>query len=180
MQARIWHLQSPLTLIWGPPGTGKTQTIVVILVELLRAFPKSRILVTAPTHNAVDNILQRFINESGATRIHEHLRVSTSVSYFRLYLNGLCKKVDKDILIESSWEESHRIYDDTRAMPCSAKTSTKTLLVVAKLKSEYDVAGSYSRHVSELLLACSAPESSILYSLTRLRNRRCRRLWSIS
>ena len=76
-------LQNVLTLIWGPPGTGKTQTIVMILMELLQEFMNSRILVTAPTHNAVDNILQRFIDHGGSTNICEPLRVSTSVSAYR-------------------------------------------------------------------------------------------------
>ena len=73
-------LRNALTLIWGPPGTGKTQTIVAILMELLRGFVKSRVLVTAPTHNAVDNILQRFMDQGGSTNLCEPLRVSTSVS----------------------------------------------------------------------------------------------------
>lgn len=58
-------MTNSLTFIWGPPGTGKTHTVVVILLQLLNALPQSRLLVTAPTHNAVDNILRRFISESG-------------------------------------------------------------------------------------------------------------------
>jgi len=70
-----------LVFLWGPPGTGKTHTIVVILEQLLNALTKMRFLVTAPTHNAVDNILQRFIQEcspqkTGVTPV----RVSTDVS----------------------------------------------------------------------------------------------------
>lgn len=47
-----------LTCLWGPPGTGKTQTIVAIIRRLQRN-PHVRILVTAPTHNAVDNAMRR-------------------------------------------------------------------------------------------------------------------------
>ena len=70
-----------VALIHGPPGTGKTHTIIIILCQLLRQLPKSRFLVTAPTHNAVDNILRRFVNtksakEAGTTAV----RVSTQVS----------------------------------------------------------------------------------------------------
>lgn len=70
----------PLTLIWGPPGTGKTHTICVILTQLLQALPKSRFLVTAPTHNAVDNMLRRFVNDTKA-RLSGTIpvRVSTQV-----------------------------------------------------------------------------------------------------
>lgn len=41
-------LASSLTCLWGPPGTGKTYTVAVILEELLKD-PERRILVTAPT-----------------------------------------------------------------------------------------------------------------------------------
>jgi hypothetical protein len=71
-----------LCFLWGPPGTGKTQTIVVILEQLLKALPKERFLVTAPTHNAVDNMLQRFVDKGCHKRAGVlPLRVSTTVSY---------------------------------------------------------------------------------------------------
>jgi hypothetical protein len=74
-------MQHSLTLIWGPPGTGKTHTIIVILCQLLRRLPKSRFLVTAPTHNAVDNILRRFVSTESAKETGvAAVRVSTQVS----------------------------------------------------------------------------------------------------
>lgn len=72
-------LTSRLSCIWGPPGTGKTQTVVAILQELLQRRPEERILVTAPTHNAVDNILKRYLCVAGSTGAIP-LRVSTNVS----------------------------------------------------------------------------------------------------
>lgn len=72
--------EQPLTLLWGPPGTGKTTTIVSILKRLLAVHSGRRFLVTAPTHNAVDNLLQRFIQQNGAKDTgHEPLRVSTDL-----------------------------------------------------------------------------------------------------
>lgn len=53
-----------LTLLWGPPGTGKSHTIVAILQELLSSEPTQRILVAAPTHNAVDNVMRKYISKS--------------------------------------------------------------------------------------------------------------------
>lgn len=52
---------APLSLIWGPPGTGKTTVVVQILRYLLRKFGECKILMTASTHNAVDNVLERFL-----------------------------------------------------------------------------------------------------------------------
>jgi hypothetical protein len=78
LDAAMYH---SLTLLWGPPGTGKTYTIVTILTEMLRAFDEARFLVTAPTHNTVDNILRRYVqNASNRGIAVEPLRVSTDVS----------------------------------------------------------------------------------------------------
>jgi hypothetical protein len=74
-------MKQALTFIWGPPGTGKTHTIVAIMIQLLKGLPKARFLVTAPTHNAVDNLLRRFVSSSDANNSGVvPVRVSTQVS----------------------------------------------------------------------------------------------------
>ncbi|KAF2495767.1 hypothetical protein BU16DRAFT_356202 [Lophium mytilinum] len=71
-------MTNPVSLLWGPPGTGKTRTVVAILLQLLVVAPDKRILVAAPTHNAVDNILRKFIEEGVHTRTNTTpIRVST-------------------------------------------------------------------------------------------------------
>ena len=75
-------LGSNLTLLWGPPGTGKTYTIAVVLEELLKLSEQDRILVTAPTHNAVDNVLRKFLANmkvNGNISQDQVIRVSTEV-----------------------------------------------------------------------------------------------------
>ena len=67
-------MPSRLSLLWGPPGPRKTRTVVAILEQLLLAEPNERIMVAAPTHNAVDISLRKFIEvggpeKSGATPI---------------------------------------------------------------------------------------------------------------
>lgn len=51
-----------LSLIWGPPGTGKSRTVGVILDGLLDDAAATgaapRILLTASTYTAIDNVLQ--------------------------------------------------------------------------------------------------------------------------
>jgi hypothetical protein len=82
-QNRAVHasLSNSLTCMWGPPGTGKTYTIVAILRELLASEPEQRIMVSAPTHNAVDNVMRKFLKEvEGTGARHTALRVSTDVS----------------------------------------------------------------------------------------------------
>jgi hypothetical protein len=46
---------SPLTYIWGPPGTGKTYTIAHLVAALIEAG--ERVLVSSHTHAAVDQAL---------------------------------------------------------------------------------------------------------------------------
>lgn len=55
-------LISPLTIIHGPPGTGKTSTLVEYIIQHLEMYPNKRILVTAPSNIAVDTIIERLSN----------------------------------------------------------------------------------------------------------------------
>lgn len=68
LNAGQWHtfrgvFQSPLTLIWGPPGTGKTYMLGHILLGYMLAARQKerplRILVTAFTHHAIGNVLKK-------------------------------------------------------------------------------------------------------------------------
>ncbi len=62
-QWQAWHkaLTQRLTLIWGPPGTGKSQTLQTIalggILEALRADRPLRVLITASNYTAIDNVL---------------------------------------------------------------------------------------------------------------------------
>jgi DNA replication ATP-dependent helicase Dna2 len=60
-------LQRKLSLIWGPPGTGKSETVrALLLVAMLDSIANGRplrVLLTAGTYGAVDNILLPFVDE---------------------------------------------------------------------------------------------------------------------
>ena len=64
-QWRAWRgvFAEPLTLIWGPPGTGKTHTVAHILAGYALAARAEgrplRVLVTAFTHHAIVNVLRK-------------------------------------------------------------------------------------------------------------------------
>ncbi|XLS64617.1 hypothetical protein HN51_024591 [Arachis hypogaea] len=51
------HYSHNVKLIWGPPGTGKTNTVACLLYSLLRS--KIRTLTCAPTNNAVLTLASR-------------------------------------------------------------------------------------------------------------------------
>lgn len=65
-----------ICLIQGPPGTGKTTVILELLRQLFRMHGKNpdfRVLLVAPTHVAVDNVLERLVapRASGVNLIME-------------------------------------------------------------------------------------------------------------
>ena len=46
-------------LVFGPPGTGKTVTIVEAIKQVLQNYPNSKVLACAPSNSAADLILDR-------------------------------------------------------------------------------------------------------------------------
>ena len=55
-------LSKKLTIIWGPPGTGKTITLQGIIAEFLANGKK--VLFASNTNNAIDGLLKGFISKS--------------------------------------------------------------------------------------------------------------------
>lgn len=72
---------SQLAVIHGPPGTGKTHTLITYISEEVRRG--SRLLVVAPSNVAVDNIVERLAGDSFAhlnmVRVGHPARVTYSV-----------------------------------------------------------------------------------------------------
>jgi len=113
-QALEAAMHQSLVFLWGPPGTGKTHTIVAILISMLSAMPKARFLVTAPTHNAVDNILRRFILEHGPDVSGAiPLRVSNAVSLY--WLLWFFQSIESSAHSVISWERFHRTSEISHA-----------------------------------------------------------------
>src|SRR5690606_41799688 len=64
---QLLHEDTDVMAIWGPPGTGKTTTLIQWMLSL---FPAERpetwptILLTAPTHVAVNKLLSDLLKEA--------------------------------------------------------------------------------------------------------------------
>lgn len=61
IQAIRSSLENKLTIIWGPPGTGKTKTLLGVIAELLANNKK--VLFASNTNNAIDGLLQHLIEK---------------------------------------------------------------------------------------------------------------------
>ncbi|TID15742.1 hypothetical protein CANINC_004271 [Pichia inconspicua] len=81
-EAIKFGLVNPLTIIHGPPGTGKTSTIVEFVLQHLKLYKGKRVLITAPSNIAADTIIERlsghFKNVSDLIRIGHPARVLES------------------------------------------------------------------------------------------------------
>ncbi|KAH9618772.1 hypothetical protein KSS87_008059 [Heliosperma pusillum] len=52
-------------IINGPPGTGKTMTLVEVVLQLYTTRKYSRILICAASNSAADHILEKILNQKG-------------------------------------------------------------------------------------------------------------------
>jgi ATP-dependent RNA/DNA helicase IGHMBP2 len=67
-------VEEDLFFLQGPPGTGKTTAIVEIILQTIKANPKSRILVCSETHVAVDNAMDRLAGRCSKEILHSMMR----------------------------------------------------------------------------------------------------------
>jgi len=124
-----------MTLIQGPPGTGKTTVILEILRQLFHLHGKDtgfKVLLVAPTHVAVDNVLERLIATRNATnlvmelgiapyrvgstrRIPEHLRGLTPDCLNTKYAEDLERDVARAaIQAEQEWHRDLQVLEVLR------------------------------------------------------------------
>ena len=63
-------LDRRVKILFGPPGTGKTQTLIELVKNIFVKNPEAHILLCASSNTATDLLCQRlskFVNESDLT-----------------------------------------------------------------------------------------------------------------
>ncbi len=98
-------------LLEGPPGSGKTTTILELILQLLKLGKK--ILLSASTHVAIDNVLERIYkydidNNVEALRIGRNESVGEAINHLQIdakietYINnGFNEEIAKKIVLDS-------------------------------------------------------------------------------
>jgi len=61
----------PIFILQGPPGTGKTFVASHVILDMFRMEPYSRILVSAQSNDALDNILETVVKQLPPSGPHE-------------------------------------------------------------------------------------------------------------
>lgn len=75
-----------MSLIHGPPGTGKTTTVVELILQAVE-HQKAKVLACAPSNIAVDNMIERIHAENPKlkiVRIGHPARLLESVQHLSL------------------------------------------------------------------------------------------------
>jgi hypothetical protein len=81
-QRAAWRapFERAVSVVWGPPGTGKTYLLAWTLIGMAAAARRAgrpfRVLVTAATHRAIANVLARLAIETAAAGLELPLRVA--------------------------------------------------------------------------------------------------------
>ena len=80
---RLTFEQKDVAIIHGPPGTGKTTTLVEVIKQHCIVH-KQRVLVCAPSNIAVDNLVERLIPASSQSSSSDQLSAQQRVRMVRL------------------------------------------------------------------------------------------------
>ncbi|MGL4943812.1 MAG: AAA domain-containing protein [Thermoguttaceae bacterium] len=118
------------SIIWGPPGTGKTHTIGQVVAETLKQSPDERILVVSTTNLATDAVaikvgeaaLQRDLPHLNEERI---LRLGKGVQVSAFKAAGLVSMLNDDTevldALERFTDELNRCEDETQKAQIAQK-----------------------------------------------------------
>ncbi len=133
---RLQNVSSGLWLVQGPPGTGKTTTAIKFLVDYAKKNPNHRILVTAPSNQAVRVLLtetSRFLppNSLALTGIAKNIPDQLQEVYVHNYASYLSKPLmdlKKQLKNEKNRKKRAQLLDRLNEYLISLEEKLRTLL----------------------------------------------------
>jgi DNA replication ATP-dependent helicase Dna2 len=137
-------------LLQGPPGTGKTKTIAFIINELVRK--KQRVILSALTNKAVDNVLLRLIEDHG---FKDFIRIGNPASVDEKLRDHLLQMK----AAKYSAKEMKALKKEIKGIPLVAATTTSAAVSFIFDRLKFDAAV-----IDE---ASQIPEPSVFSVITR-------------
>ena len=96
-----------LAVIHGPPGTGKTTTVVELIVQAVQRG--QQVLACAPSNTAVDNLLERLVAMGQkAVRIGHPARVAEGLRPYTL--DGLAEQHENISVVREMYREAEMLF----------------------------------------------------------------------
>lgn len=119
--AVLKSLTQEVTFLWGPPGTGKTRILSIIVDQLIRSNKK--VLLTSHTNLAVDEILLKYAKSQDYNEIIEEGRVLR-------YGNSTTKEplFDNFVLENIVHKKADRKYDEIQTLENTIKSFETDLI----------------------------------------------------
>ncbi|XP_075552046.1 putative helicase MOV-10 isoform X1 [Dermacentor variabilis] len=101
-------------LLFGPPGTGKTVTLVEALKQVCTLIPSSHVLVVAPSNSACDVLAERLIDHMSSTEV------------FRMYSASVHPtNMSKKLVKVSNYNHAEKVF----VYPCSEQLMRYKVIV---------------------------------------------------
>ncbi len=158
-----------LTIVWGPPGTGKTDTLVAFLHSVIHEGKPRKILISGPNYRTVEELSGRLLktleSDSHATcdfywvysKSREPHQVSSSGTHFR------CKSVRMDSDTEEYSELIESMGDQNRITIVST-----TAHMVGRLTKAAGTTTSYLEGLYDLIVLDESSQIPVLLALKPL------------
>ncbi|XP_025933117.1 putative helicase MOV-10 [Apteryx rowi] len=138
-------------LIFGPPGTGKTVTIVEAIKQVWTCLKDSRILACAPSNSAADLLCQRLIKDIPARHVYRIM--ASSRSY---------QEVPADIRPCCNWDGDRQCYVyPSRTRLAQYRVLVTTLVTAGRLASANFPPGHFTHVFIDECGHAAEPESVV-------------------
>ena len=124
-----------ILLIQGPPGAGKTTTILEIIAQLKNKKKNTKILITSGTHVAVDNVMERIVRSKYQKDVYSELKLYDDIIRVRQTENEI--EEDSKINMAHYSEEAlfNKMLDSSRPY---VKKIVNNYINIEKEENDYD------------------------------------------